>query len=54
MEERTRPKTEENIPMAPLIPCQMQWDQHDSVRYAHINDGTKNAENKITFSQNIE
>ena len=41
-----RPKTEETIPMAPLIPCQMQWDQHDSVRYAHINDPNKSPEEK--------
>lgn len=23
--------------MIPLVPHGMQWDQHDSVRYAHIN-----------------
>lgn len=28
--------------MAPLIPYQMQWDQHDSVKYSHINDPNKN------------
>lgn len=30
--------------IVPLIPCQMQWDQHDSVKYAHIN--TPNTINK--------
>ena len=38
--------------MAPLIPCQMQWDQHDSVKYAHINDLNKPSDRPIT--QNIE
>lgn len=23
--------------MYPLIPYKMQWDQHDSIRYSHIN-----------------
>jgi hypothetical protein len=27
--------------MTPLIPYQMKWDQHDSVKYAHINDPIK-------------
>lgn len=31
--------------MAPLIPYQMQWDQHDSVKYSHIND--PNHKNKV-------
>lgn len=32
--------------MTPLIPCQMQWDQHDSIKYSHINDQNKNTLNK--------
>lgn len=23
--------------MIPLIPHQMKWDQHDSIKYSHIN-----------------
>lgn len=42
MDTRTKAKTENSIPMAPLIPYQMQWDQHDSVKYSHINDPNKN------------
>lgn len=37
---KVKAKTEKTISMAPLIPHQMQWDQHDSVKYAHINDNT--------------
>lgn len=46
LDERVRPKTEHNIPVVPLIPYMMQWDQHDSVRYAHINDPTKSPEER--------
>lgn len=37
MEDRILPKSEQTIPMVPLIPNKMQWDQHDSVKYSHIN-----------------
>lgn len=37
---KVKAKTEKAISMAPLIPHQMQWDQHDSVKYARINDKT--------------
>lgn len=26
-----------NEPLMPLVPHGMKWDQHDSVKYAHIN-----------------
>lgn len=31
----------------------MQWDQHDSVKYAHINDPNKRSEPKVTSAQEI-
>lgn len=52
MDERIGTKTG-NIQMAPLIPYQMQWDQHDSVRYAHINDLTRGSEPKVTSAEDI-
>lgn len=55
LDERVRPKTEQVIPIAPLIPYQMQWDQHDSVKYAHINDPNKlNEERKRQSTQDIQ
>lgn len=41
MDERVKPYSDQNIPMAPLIPNKMQWDQHDSVKYSHINQSNK-------------
>lgn len=37
LDDRILPKSEQTIPMAPLIPNRMQWDQHDSIKYSHIN-----------------
>jgi hypothetical protein len=31
----------------------MQWDQHDSVRYAHINEPQKTQPAKTTLSQDF-
>jgi hypothetical protein len=36
----------ENQELAPLIPYGMKWDQHDSVRYAHINNPSLEAKAK--------
>jgi hypothetical protein len=46
LDERVKPNTEQIIPLAPLIPHQMQWDQHDSVKYAHINNPNKQNDRK--------
>ena len=54
LDERIRPKTEEHIPLSPLIPCQMQWDQHDSVKYSHINDLSKPEEKKGVLTQSVQ
>ena len=34
-EERAKVQTETSINLSPLIPHQMQWDQHDSIRHNH-------------------
>jgi hypothetical protein len=37
LDQRIKFNEEGNIPLAPLIPHQMNWDQHDSIKYSHIN-----------------
>jgi hypothetical protein len=37
LDERVKARGEETVPLAPLIPHQMSWDQHDSIKYSHIN-----------------
>ncbi len=53
LDERIRPQTEHTIPVVPLIPYKMQWDQHDSVRYPEMNDPTRiqGQKNKLQLSQ---
>lgn len=52
LDERIGTKTG-NMQYAPLIPYQMQWDQHDSVKYAHINDPNKGKEPRVTSAEEI-
>ena len=37
LDQRMKFKEEGNIPLVPLIPHQMNWNQHDSIKYSHIN-----------------
>ena len=37
-----------------LIPHQMQWDQHDSIRYNHHNKGNKLANNESNIFEKAD
>jgi hypothetical protein len=54
MEERVLPKSEQTIPMPPLIPNRMQWDQHDSVKYSHINCKVTDTKTDKGTIENVE
>lgn len=52
LDERTGTKASK-VQYAPLIPYQMQWDQHDSVKYAHINAPNRESEPRVTSAEEI-
>jgi hypothetical protein len=44
-------KVEEGVVLAPLIPHQMSWDQHDSIKYAHINPQKETKKEPATLNE---
>jgi hypothetical protein len=50
LDERIKLTGEDSTPLMPLIPHQMNWDQHDSIKYAHINPHREAKEQTVVNS----